>query len=277
MYSDLEKENLLVSYSCSNFNTVTSTTTKYEVCTLASETSLLNRGLDTKDIGLLPIYNNRFIFIKDGDFIVLWDLKDNAKKAAYTEVDAGYYMKDFDFVSTEGTLIMAKNSNGNYGIIKIDSAAVNGVIAFKDNDNGGSTTSVKLLDNYFLVTRSDGKYYLYKDTGGKTPIAVSTEPILQYKSKAIKVQGANNTYAVNSLDGKVMLGNLLYVEMYDDYFAAVNSDKKINVYKYEINAKELVTENIPALTTTDYANSFKIVNNSLVVGGNSYPFSISGE
>lgn len=277
VYSDEAKEILLGTYSCSNFNTVTSSTTKYDVCTLANETELLNRGLDTKDIGLLPVYNNRYFFAKDGDFIVLWDLKDNVKKATYTEVDAGYYAKDFGFVSSEGNLVMAKNSTGSYGIIKIDSSAVNGVIAFKDNDNGGTTTNIKFLDGNFLVSRADGKYYLYKDTGGKIPIAVSSEPILQYKSKAIKVQGANDTYALNTLDGKVILGSLLYAEMYDDYFVAINTDKKINVYKYEANAKGLITENIPALTTTDYATSFTISNNNLVVGGINYSFNVSGE
>ena len=277
VYSDLEKNNLLGSYSCSNFNTVTSSTTSYDACTLASETELLNRGLDTKDIGMLPVYNNRFIFIKDGDFIVLLDLKESAKKAAYTEVDAGYYAKDFSFVASEGTLVMAKNTNGNYGILKIDSANVTGVIAFKDNDNGGSTTAIKFLDNNFLVTRSDGKYYLYKDTGGKKPIAISTEEILEYNSKALKVKGSNSTYAINTLDGKVIFGNLLFAEMHDEFFVGITSDKKINVYKYEINTKGLITENIPALTTTDYKNCFKIVNNSLVVGGNSYSFSVSGE
>ena len=166
IFKDSEKSSLLGKYACTTKNTITKNTTTLESCTVASESSLLNRAgnekLDAK-VGILPVYNNRYVFIKDIDnnknnIIVLRDLKesdDKKVKATYQAVDAGYYQEgtNLNFVDTENTLVMAQNTSGNYGIVKIEQNAVSGVISFKD------TKEIKLVNNYFQVKRD--KYYLY--------------------------------------------------------------------------------------------------------------------
>ncbi|MDE6285143.1 MAG: hypothetical protein K2M17_05300, partial [Bacilli bacterium] len=118
-YSDKEKTNLLGSYTCKNPNVLDASSTSLNNCYIAKEKLLLNRNLETKaeNLGYIPIYNSRYVFIQDNstansdDNIILWDLKQNKQQANYAEVDAGYYQKDgvINFIDTANTLIMAKN------------------------------------------------------------------------------------------------------------------------------------------------------------------------
>lgn len=277
VYSEETKENLIGSYACNNLNNVNSST--FDSCSMAHETTLIDRGVAATDgSGYLPIYNNRFAFIKDGSTIVLWDLTKKSKLATYSAVDAGYYQLNLSVINTDGTLVVAKNTSGNLGVIKIERNNVSGVVSFKDDSYGGATTEIRYLNNDFLVKRADGNYYLYKNTGDKKPLATSSSEIIEYNPKAIKVKGSGNTIAVNTLSGKVILGSALYVEFKDNYFVAIDSNKKINVYKYQENAKGLITEDVPTIDTTNYASSYRINGNTLeVINKGSYPFSLSEE
>ncbi len=299
IFKDKEKSSLLGKYACTTKNTITKNTTTLENCTIAQESSLLNRAgnekLDAK-VGILPIYNNRYAFIKDVDnnknnIIVLRDLKesdDKKVKATYQAVDAGYYKNDdnLSFVDTESTLVMAQNTSGNYGIIKISKDNVNGVISFdkKQNNEGsipkdvlGKTIAIKLLNNMFVVTNENKNYVIYNITGGNYLTYASNE-IVEYNSKNNAVKVKNGSLYDIVRDGKNIVTALNYARMEDNYIIGV-SGKNVDVYEYKESAKGLFatahekddTLELPEMSGVDYSKiRYDATNNVLETDKKSY-------
>ena len=192
-YADEAKQEVLGSYSCSYANDVTSESTELQNCFIAKETKVLNTSEDI-NVGYLPIYNERFVFITDtsrpnaNDNIILYDLKNNKKLATYKEVDASVYSDELNisFVETAGTLVLAKNTSDSYGLINIGSSNVTGVVAFKDKDNGDTNTEVKMLGDNYLFKRSNGTYHLYSADGEEITENIETKnEIVDYKGNYI--------------------------------------------------------------------------------------------
>ena len=158
-YSDEKKENLLGSYVCSNKNSIDSVNATLKNCTIASESFLAQVNGNEKeenkanDLGLLPVFYNRYIFIRDGnDAIVLYDLKESSTKAWYTKVDAKIYNKA-DKLSTVDKgpyyYIAESERSGNYGLAKITANSVEVQLEFKYN------SLYRLGDYYVVQTDSD--------------------------------------------------------------------------------------------------------------------------
>ncbi|MBE6140606.1 MAG: hypothetical protein E7172_03625 [Firmicutes bacterium] len=271
-YKDDAKTEEIGTYKCNNINIVDENSTEFSNCFVAKESSMLNRGTDATNIGYAPIFNERFVFIDDKvaeSNINLWDFQTSKTLVTYKKVDMGYYNNAavINYVSTAGTLVMAENTSGEYGIVRIENSAVKPFISF---DN---TESIKYLESNILVKRKDG-YVLYTNTGNE--LAKSTLEIIEYHEKALKVMN-NKKYDVNNKDGKIMASGFDYVDFYDNYFVGIQGSK-INIYKYEENAKGLISETIE-ISGTDYENSYTIENNILIVTGleQTFPFSLEGE
>ena len=61
-YADEEKQDLIGSYTCSNKNTVTSSTKSLDNCFIAQAQNIVN---DTANVGFIPIINKKYAFIRD--------------------------------------------------------------------------------------------------------------------------------------------------------------------------------------------------------------------
>lgn len=247
-YSDEEKTKLLGSYACSYANSVNEETEKLENCFLAQESNFFKTD-EKLDNGYLPIYNDRYVFIADtkgpntNDNIILWDLKANKKLATYKAVDTGYHNteNDVNFVSSAGTLVLAKNTSDSYGLINIASNSVNGVIAFKDSETDDTNVSVTVLNDYLVFERSNNQYYLY-DKKGRLLTTQSYE-IVEYNSNYVKVK-ANDKYMVYSIDGKILSGDSKYFVMGSGYFINVNSKNVLGAYKTTAPTANLIDKEI---------------------------------
>lgn len=91
---------------------------------------------NSNNVGWLPIYNERFVFLSDSidpnnPTIVLYDLKNKKTLSKYSAVDASVYSKEnkVSFRTVENQFVMARNKNNKYGIIKIG-AEVGSVVGF---------------------------------------------------------------------------------------------------------------------------------------------------
>ena len=237
-YADEEKQEVLGSYSCSYANDVTSETTELQNCFIAKETKVLNTSEDV-NVGYLPIYNERFVFITDtsrpnaNDNIILYDLKNNKKLATYKEVDARVYSDDLSisFIETAGTQVVAYSiKNDSYLVINIESSDVTGVIEAKQ-DNGDTNVSVSMLGDNYLFKRSNGTYHLYEPDGEEITENIETKnEIVDYKGNYILVN-AGEEYTIYSLDGPVIKSSK-YIILEDTYYITVDTENKIGVYTF---------------------------------------------
>lgn len=270
-FKDEAKESLLGTYTCTNKNVVNSNTVTLDKCYVANETHLLNRDINGDNVGLIPIFNNQYVFINDTSDsnkanIVLWDLKatnaKDAKKATYLAVDAGYYNNEgLAFETTTDRVVMAQNTSGNYGLIKIESNKVNGLIAFKDDNAGGATKDIKIVGNYYVATRD--KNYLYDKTGNF--IASSTGEIVEANKKALKIKNST-LYSVVDVDGKILKASIDYAELFDKFFVAIEgslNDFEIAVYDYQ--GHEVIS---PVTNTSDkyesYTETYKVIDSNTI-------------
>lgn len=288
IFKDAEKTSLLGSYICKNKNEISKNTKTLDNCTIASETVLLNRNNNSNnEVGLLPVFNNRYVFIKDTknaneSNIILYDITSKSNKATYQAVDAGYYKEgnDLGFEEAADRIVMARNTSGNYGLIRILSTGVEGFIAFQEkagNDKPegilGNTKAIKYLGNNILVRREENRYVLYDETG-KSWLGYASNEIVGYdaNNKALKLKN-NDTYMVsNNVGGKIFKANLIYAEMLKEYFVAIDKDLKLNVYKYEENAKGLIENDVTVKQSNNYANTYSIVDGgkSIEIEGETY-------
>ncbi len=247
-YGDEEKEEVLGSYACNYANDVNSETTELQNCFIAKETKILNTSEDV-NVGYLPIYNERFVFITDtsrpnaNDNIILYDLKNNKKLATYKEVDARVYSDDLSisFIETAGTQVVAYSiKNDSYLVINIESSDVTGVIEAKQ-DNGDTNVSVSMLGENYLFKRSNGTYHLYNPDGDEITSKIETKnEIVDYKGNYILVNN-NKEYTIYSLDGPVIKSSK-YIILEDTYYITVNEENKIGVYTFNHGDKDLAKD-----------------------------------
>ena len=237
-YSDEEKESLIGSYSCKNKNTIDENTKSLSACTLAKDSFYKETTGNTKEtdqsenLGSIPIINRQYVFLKDGETIYLYDLINKKELASYESVDTSSYtnMESVSFVNMNELDFIAKSkSSGKFGVVKIASDSVSPVVPFE-------YSSIKKLGEYYVI-QSDNGYALY-DLNGKKVSQDKNSPIVDYLEvddthRYLKTY-KDNMYYVHTYDDQVSNSAYNYIELYNDYYAAV-LNKKVHVFDYENN------------------------------------------
>ncbi len=238
-YSDEAKTKLIGTYTCDNKNIIDKKTTTLSNCGIASESFYSVNEVEednSTNLGLLPIFNERYAFIydnidKENPNIILYDLKNSRTLSKYASIDAGIYDKEnkISFKIAKNTYIMAQNkSNHKYGVINISDDKVSGIIPFEYD-------YIEKLRDAYLGKESDGKYVLLDKTG----IAKSGHyqyKIVDYLGKMFKVQNNNKYGVVNEAGEELAPLNYLDIVLKDQYYIAINTDKALEIFKY--NDKE---------------------------------------
>mgnify|MGYP000000710741 FL=1 len=233
-YKDEEETDLLGSYSCTNKNSTDLTN-----CTVATDSFFSKNEVEvdqSSNVGWIPIYNERYVFILDtidtnNPTIVLYDLKEKdekkAKLATYTAIDSGSYTKEkkINFKSTDATYVMAKNKSGKYGLIRIGDH-VSGTIAF-------SYTSIEKLGDYYEVGTSSNTYQLFSNVGGEITDAYGYR-IVDYVGTYLKVIDGSKYYVYDFLGNKLREedGAYNYVDLQNNYYVVIDSKNMLNIHKY---------------------------------------------
>ncbi len=211
-YSDLNKENLIGSYTCNNKNAITDTSTSFTSCFLAKD------GSATDKTPVTPIFNERFVFVNDAPILVgdttikikLYDLKLKKLLGEYINVYAyssestnknGIYLE-----SNLPKYVIAVNKDSEYGLLKIDENQI--------------TKAISFIYTNILVQGS----YLLGQTG-------STWALLDYEGNMI----LDNTY--------------LSYKFYDNFIAVVDETNKLHLFDYD--KKALINEPVQLSSATE--------------------------
>lgn len=269
-YENEEKTALLGTYSCNNKNSMGDETTELNNCKLAKESFYQDNDLEkdqSDNLGTLPIYNKRFVFVSDGTTnnpnIVLYDLKTNETKARYKSVDAGAYTKtnDLSLVTINDVMILAETQNNTFGAIKIGYESVSAGIGFNFNH-------IERIGFYYLAQDSSG-YYLV-DQSGKRITDAATNKIVNYNDTAKYVtRKSGSDYYLYPFNGNGIGSGQTYIELYDNYYATV-SNHTLKLFDYQNPTNNLLEgQDIPKLTLSNYFGegtlAFKInINNQIV-------------
>lgn len=270
-YSDEEKTNLIGSYKCEYDNDTDESTKELQNCFIAKESNIFTPDKEVKN-GYLPIYNNNYVFISDtkspnaNDNIILWDLKNNKKLATYKSVDAGFHDTEnvVNFITTGGTQVVAKNTSDSYGLINIQTSKVNGIIPFKDQDDAKLiNVSFKLLQDNYLIKRSDETYHLYNKKGNEIASKVSTKyEIVEYKYNHLKVKN-NNKYLIYDLNGKIVSDEFKNIFMENNFYLSIDSSNILHVFKYD-SKKDLMSEEV-TISDVEKDLNYEVKNDLLII------------
>ena len=270
-YSDEEKTNLIGSYKCEYANDTDESTKEFQNCFIAKESNIFTPDKEVKN-GYLPIYNNNYVFISDtkspnaNDNIILWDLKNNKKLATYKSVDAGFHDTEnvVNFITTGGTQVVAKNTSDSYGLINIQTSKVNGIIPFKDQDDAKLiNVSFKLLQDNYLIKRSDETYHLYNKKGNEIASKVSTKyEIVEYKYNHLKVKN-NNKYLIYDLNGKIVSDEYKNIFMENNFYLSIDSSNILHVFKYD-SKKDLMSEEV-TISDVEKDLNYEVKNDLLII------------
>lgn len=279
-YSDLEKNNSLGSYPCTNKNDLTNSDILSN-CKIASNYSFddnfknNNNGLLESEI--LPIVDNRYVFINDdmngsdGEAKV-YDLYKKTTLATYKHISVNTHNNTLEFVSKLDNIIV-KNKSDKFGVINVDSNGITKTYDFvydrmerlgdyievaKNNkyqilfnsDSSSISLSSKIYDfsgKYFVVKNNES-FDIYSDEGSDNPKKITDESY-----KVIKLIGESLYLGIDNT-------NKVHVMMYDN--KEITSEEIIlpeeaNIYKlYNMVSCSISGNNI--ILNTYNANGEKI-------------------
>lgn len=257
-YKDEEKAENIGVYECTNKNYVKSENDNYDYCFVAVDTIYEDNDMTAGNRNtMIPLINEKYVFVTDGpNTIKLYDLDSDKVLGTYTSVDTNLPSNNKEINKYNGKLeVIALNKKGKYGVLSIDGKSVEAKYSFEYNH-------LEKLGEYYLAQDADNKWkILYgKD---KTSASVANK-IRGYNSSLtyIKVKSGSG-YAVYSETGEMTSDETYeYVELYKDFYAAVDKDK--NIYVYDYQGRKLTDIAVKA-SSTDYGNleypAFKVEQN----------------
>lgn len=232
-YSDEDKTELLGSYTCSNENSLNSSDDSYTSCFVASDTitednDMVSEG-DVNRKSTTPIINKRYVFISDGsNTINLYDIVGKKTKVTYLKVNTFTGNNDYQVTHYSGNKeVIVQTKSGKYGVIVFDGDSVSSKVAFEYN-------SLEKLGDYYLGLDTSNNYRILFN--GSESVGFSNK-IRGYNStkQYYKVVEGGKYYIYDSVGTKVVNDSYTYVELYDTYYAAVDSNKEVSIYDYSGN------------------------------------------
>lgn len=244
-YSDIEKKELIGTYTCTNENNITKSEDEYTTCFVAVDTIMEDNDMVGSDELIrksrTPIINSRYVFITDGSNAVnLYNLVDKNTEVTYLKVNTMTANNDNKITHYSGKLeTIVQTKSGKYGVIAFENSGVSKVHSFEYN-------SLEKMGDYYLALDTSGSWrilYYGNESAG------FTNKIRGYNSNKnyFKVVEDGKYYVYDKVGNKVVSDGYTYVELYNDYYAAVNSGKEVNLYDYD--GKKL---NIHTVTVGDY-------------------------
>ena len=249
IYRDVEKQNLLGTYNCANKNDIKSEKDGLTNCTIASDTVFEDNEKETPgESGLIPIFNERYVFINDtpalvnetNKTVVLYDLKANKAISKYNSVNTYSYtgLKEVSFATVTDLLVSAKNKSNKFGVVKIGLNNVSAHIPFSYN-------ALERIGDYYSAQSDNGYILIAKDSGGSIEFKPVPDKIKNYNEEYVTTV-TNNLYSVYSYKGeKINKTDYKYIALYPKFYAAVNNENKLGLYLYSKPEENILDEEIP--------------------------------
>lgn len=267
-YEDEEKEKLIGSYKCSNTNekfdgdSLTNCHPAYD--TVFEDNDMTNTQ---GKVSMIPIYNKQYIFIEDSSnntkTINLYDLKDNNILSSYEDVNTYTEANkgELSLVSVSSTNVIVKNKSGKFGMVSIGNDKPTPVYALDYNH-------MEMIGGKVLAKNKDNKWLLLFSKDDTS--ALFDNKIRGFIGNVTYVKTKSDTgYKVYSVDGKEISSDYYkYVELYNDFYAGVDSSNKLMIYDYKGN--EIIEKAIQLNSTNYYGNESK----SFIIATDGSKFSI---
>jgi len=243
IFKEKEKNNLIGSYSCETKNNISDDTNELTNCTIARESYYQDNDLESKqpdNIGILPIFNERYAFISDTNNpdnanIVLYDLKENTSKSKYRSVDAGTYTRsnELTFVNANNSYVIAENKNGKFGIIRMNTNTVEGVKEFDFHH-------IERIGLYYIIQNSSG--YAIMDHNGNIITSFVTNKIRNFDLDAGYMVTKDSKYHLYTIKGESLTpSGFDYISLHNNYFGAVTNNT-LNIYSMKEPTKALTDD-----------------------------------
>ncbi len=265
-YSDEAKTTLINSYKCNNANNLQDEKSTLDICKLASDTAENDNETNEVRTGatIVPILNNRFVFIQDGQLVNLVDLVSEKVIGTYQNIDSLSDATKTEIypLATSASYIIAKNKNNKYGVLKINESSATALYNFEYD-------KIEHLKNYFLA-KKDNKTFLLDYNGNKVTKEFDGQ-IRNYNGNYVKILNKNKYY-IYDFNGKLIFEDgYKYVELYDDLVALVDDSNQLTIKDYKNNI--LINEILKLSSDTYYnakegyatAFSIKKENNKLTI------------
>ncbi len=246
-YSDEAKTTLINSYVCNNPNKITKPEDKFETCFLASDTN--EHDNETNEVyqsaSITPIYNNRYVFIKDDNIINLVDLTEEKVKGTYNAINtfSDPTLTDPYIATPTEQFVIAKNRNNKYGLLKMMPTSVVSIYNFEYD-------RLETLHQNILAKKGDKSFLL--DYNGNKITYEYTGQIRNYSKEHVKVLNNGKYYVFDFGGNLVFEDGYKYVELYDDFAGLVDDANHLNVVDYDDNR---IIKDVLKLSSTTYYNA----------------------
>lgn len=200
------------------------------------------------------IYNNKYVFVTDGDIIYLYNISSKEKELE---------LKSIKEYSTNRDIVVVENDKNLYGLIEIKEDGYEYLIR-PSYDNLGIVNREKEL----LLAQDKDKNYII-DINGKT---LSKDIKVDVKSANENyIVGANNgTYNLYDYNSEELLSDYDYIGLHNEVISLVKSKR---LYLVNSNLSKLYEDGI-RLNSTDYNKIYVYDNNKLVETKKSYEIEV---
>ena len=267
IYDNADKTNLIGEYKCTNANVLSSSSTSFDNCFIASDVVKQDNDMTIfESSGTIPILNNRYVFIKDNPNavsdtnknIVLYDLADKKVISKYLSVNSNMNSKSDKpvFIVDSNVRIIAQTKSNKYGVLGMVDNKLSPVIPF-------NYSMIENIGSNYLVQDSNG-YSLFDRSGKELTKKISAK-IRGYNGKYIKAK--DSSYNIYDYEGnKINKNGYKYVDLYDNYYVGVSSDNKLNIYSYDNPNDAILKDSIQLNSDKYYGDgqlAFKISINGL--------------
>lgn len=223
------------------------------------------------------IYQGKYVFIydrasEDTELIFLYDLKENKKIDNYISIKT---YSSSSFTNDESNYVFAKNSEGNYGVLDLNSSELKTIIDYKYSYLGKIIENKTEDDKLIVASEIKGEQTKHSIIDYKgTSISKSVDyPIKGYSDSHLVVLNNDSKYDVYDYTGTMLFGNFDYAKLFSDYLITVK-DKVFNLSDLEgftllSEGIELVKDSFDPIITydADYAKlseerSYKVILNN---------------
>ncbi len=246
-YSDEAKTTLINSYICNNPNKITAPDGKFETCNLAGDTIENDNETNEKytAASIIPIYSNRYVFVKDDNIVNLVDLTDEKVKGTYNSVNTfSDATKTEPYVnSPDIQYVIAKNRNNKYGLLKMTPTSVVSLYNFEYD-------KLEPLHQNILAKKGDTTFLL--DYNGNKITYEFKGQIRNYNGEHVKVLNDGKYYIFDFGGNLTFEDGYKYVELYDDFVGLVDDANQLSVVDYDGNR---IIKQILKLSSTTYYNA----------------------
>lgn len=230
-YKDEFKEELIGSITCTNENEITSSEDKYTSCNVATDTiyetndMVSQETLDRKST--IPIIHDKYVFVKDGKEVKLYDLTNSKKaKGTYTSVSS-YTANNENKITLSGkdAYVVALNKKGKYGLLHLTKNNIEALVTFE-------YTGMEVVGDYVVGKKTASSYDVYK-LGSDTALVTINGALKGYSvDKRYIKYVADGAYVVADFQGNELNSvRFDYVELYNGYYVGI-VNKELDIYSY---------------------------------------------